>query len=103
MQSIADCQFVCRRDIQEGGRTWCKLWIKDGGEANEIDLNGKVSTSEATSFNMIVGENSPLKEHFEMPIDQCAYDTFVGARAILIQGLPVGQHRVHRRIRKRRL
>jgi hypothetical protein len=92
LESIGDCQFVCRRDIKEGGMTWCQLRKK--GCEQPIDLDDNSCYVESTSFKMTVTEDSPLKEYFEMPIEPGTYDTFAAAKVLLITQLPEGEYRL---------
>lgn len=88
LQSIEDCQFVCRRDLFEGGDLWCTLEkkdLKDNGKiCTPIDLKANVFYYEAPSFKLTVSENSPLRSHVEVPIDPGTYDTFAAAKAIML-------------------
>lgn len=89
LQSIADCQFVCRRDILEGGGIWCTLEKKGAVDGNgkpcvPIDLSTSVFYYESPSFNLTVTENSPLREHFEIPIQPGSYDSFAAVRAVML-------------------
>jgi hypothetical protein len=83
LQSIADCQFICRRDISEGGKNWCNL-EKKGLPDCKVELNDTLVYCETPSFKLTVTENSPLREHFEVPIEPGTYDTFAAAWAIMI-------------------
>jgi hypothetical protein len=98
LQSIADCQFVCRRDINEGVSHYCTLQKK---RHEEIDLNKHVYYYESPSFSLTVTENSPMRESIEMPIEPGTYDTFVAAYGIMLNAsddpevkLPEGEYRI---------
>ena len=98
LQSIADCQFVCRRDINEGASHYCTLQKK--GE-EELNLFGNVLYFESTVFSMTVTENSPMRESFEIPIEPGTYDTFAAAYGIMLNAsddpkinLPEGEYRM---------
>jgi hypothetical protein len=93
LQSLADCQLICRRDIREIGPMWFK--IQKRGCKNEIyDLTDAACYVESPSFKMTVTRNSPLREYFEMPIEPGEHETFTAAYAILIRELPPGEYRV---------
>jgi hypothetical protein len=74
--------------------------LKDNGVSCEpIDLKGNVFYYEAPSFNLTVSENSPLRSHFEIPIESGTYDTFTAALAVMlntsnINYWPVGVYRL---------
>jgi hypothetical protein len=98
LQTIADSQFVCRRDINEGVSHYCTLQKK--GE-NPIDLFDYVSYFESPSFSLTVTENSPMREKVEMPIAPGTYDTFIAAYGIMLNAsdypkikLPDGEYRL---------
>ena len=82
IQSIADCQFICRRDINEGASHYCTLQKK--GEEKTMDLFDKVCYIETTIFSLTVTENSPMRESFEMPIEPGTYPTFAAAYGIML-------------------
>jgi len=82
LQSIADCQFICRRDINEGVSHYCTLQKK--GEDEEVDLFDNVCYFESTMFSLTVTENSPMRESIEIPIEPGTYDTFVAAYGIML-------------------
>jgi hypothetical protein len=92
LETIADCQFICRRDFQEGGPTWLTLQKKG---CDPVNLSKLLCDVESPSFLMTVTENSPLRERLEMPIEPGTYDTFTTARAALIKSLPAGEYRLH--------
>ncbi len=93
LQSLADCQLICRRDIREIGQMWFR--IQRRGCKDEIyDLTDTACYVESPSFKMTVTRNSPLREFFEMPIEPGEYETFTAAYAILIRELPPGEYRV---------
>jgi hypothetical protein len=92
LETIADCQFICRRDIMEGGPNWLRIQKKG---CEEIDLSGSLSYVESPSFRMTVSEKSPLRDYFEMPIVPDTYDTVTVAKAALITSLPEGEYRLH--------
>lgn len=98
LQSIADCQFVCRRDVNEGISHYCTLQKK--GE-EELNLFADVHYYESPSFSLTVTENSPMRESIEMPIEPGTYDTFVAAYGIMLNAsdkpennLPEGEYRI---------
>lgn len=82
LQTIADCQFVCRRDMLEmGSNFWCTIQ-KQGCE--KVDLKPKVFYYESPSFELTVTENSPIREHLEMYVEPGTNQAFVAAYAIII-------------------
>jgi len=98
LQSIADCQFICRRDMNEGFSRYITLQKK--GE-KELDLFEHVCYIESPSFSLTVTENSPMRESIEMPIEPGTYDTFVAAYGIMLNAsddpevkLPEGEYRI---------
>jgi hypothetical protein len=98
LQTIADCQFVCRRDINEGISHYCNLQKKGH---DRIDLFEQVCYFESPSFSLTVTENSPMRESVEMPIAPGTYDTFVAAYGIMLNSsdnadntLPEGEYRL---------
>ena len=99
LQSVAECQSICRTDINQGGARWCTLEKKGLPKDCKLDLKDKVFYYEAPSFKLTVTENSPLREHFEQPIEPGTYDTFTSAYAIMINTsntsyLPAGEYRL---------
>lgn len=87
LDTLRDCQNVCRRDIDEGGRYWCTIKKKEG---DEIDLEKQVVPVESPSVQITVTEDSLLKDRFEMPIAPGTYETFCVAKVLMIKGLPIG-------------
>ena len=83
LQSLADCQFACRRDIYEGGERWCTL-EKKGLDCDPIDLNANVLYYESPSFKLTVSEKSLLAPRFEVPIHPNTYDTFTAVLAVML-------------------
>jgi hypothetical protein len=100
LRSIADCQFICRRDMDEGFSRY--ITLQKMGEEKEIDLFKHVCYIESPSFSLTVTENSPMREHIEMPIEPGTYDeTFVAAYGIMLNtsdasenSLPEGEYRI---------
>lgn len=81
LQTIADCQYVCRRDMNETPSLYCDLTSEDG---ETTDLFGDVLWIESPTFNLTVTENNPMRKRIEMPIDPGIYETFIAAYAIML-------------------
>jgi len=90
LESIADCFYVCRRDIHEGGPMWFTIQKKG---CPEIDLRNTACYVES-AFKMTVTKNSALKDYFEMPIAPNEYNTVTTGYVVLIRGLPKGEYRL---------
>jgi hypothetical protein len=58
LESIADCLFICRRDMHEGGPIWFTIQKKG---CPEINLKNKACYAESPSLKMTVTKNSPLR------------------------------------------
>lgn len=85
LDTLRDCQNLCRRDIDEGGNYWCTIHKK--GCQTAVDLREKVVRIESPSFQVSVSQDSLLRERFEMPIEPGTYETFSVARVLFLKGL----------------
>ncbi len=94
LESIADCQYICRRDLNEGGPSWCRVQKIEGDKVKDTNLDQKLCYVETPSFEMTVTQNSPLREHLEMPIKPGTYPTFTAANALMIKSLSEGKYRL---------
>lgn len=92
LESIADCLFICRRDMHEGGPMW--LTIQKKGCDDPIDLLENACYVESPSFKMTVTKDSPLRNYFEMPIEPGEYDTVTTGYVAMIKNLPAGEYRL---------
>jgi len=91
LESIADCLFICRRDMHEGGPMWFTIQKKG---CPEINLKNKACYVETPSFKMTVTKNSPLRDYFEMPIAPGEHDTVTTGYIAMIKNLPAGEYRL---------
>jgi hypothetical protein len=91
LESIADCQYLCRRDRLEAAGFWCR--IKREG-CDWIDLKDKVRYIESPVIQMTVSKNSPLRNYFEVPIQPGPYESFSAAQTLIIEALPEGVYRL---------
>jgi hypothetical protein len=100
LETLRDCQNVCRRDIDEGGDYWCTVQRKG---CDPTDLSANVIRIESPSVYITVTEDSLLRDRFEMPIDPGTYETYCVANVLMIKGLPyfakadenLSEYRVH--------
>ena len=93
LESVIDCQYAARKDIEELGRIWCNIKRKD---SEEIDLINRkyVHYAESTSFQLPVAENSPVRHYLEIPIGHGTFSTYACAYAALINFQSPGVYRI---------
>lgn len=81
LQSLADCQYVCRRDANETQSLYCELIPKNG---EIVDLFSQIYYFESSCPNLVVTENNSFRNRIEMPINPGVYDTFIASYAIML-------------------
>ena len=91
LESISDCQYVCRRDRLEAAKFWCRIKTP---KSDWVDLEKAVKYIESPSIQMTVTKNSPLRSYFEVPIQPGTYESFTAAWTLVIKGLPEGVYRL---------
>jgi hypothetical protein len=81
LQTLADCQYICRRDTNETQSLYCTLTSEDG---ETVDLFDEIYYFESSCPNLMVAENNTFRNRIEMTINPGVYDSFIASYAIML-------------------